>query len=138
MMKRILPISCGSVPGASSPSPARGKRHPVSPVRNAVGRLAAVWAWLRKQQQSHSHPRQLRLEETISFGQKRFIALVRVDGQRLLLGGGATEVALLANLGAVEPFSAQRHEPAVAQMRAPVKRTRRRTANAKVEPEQCI
>lgn len=99
--------------------------------------MEAGCKWVVRQQQSRSCARRLRLEETISLGQKRFLALVQVDGQRLLVGGGATEVTLLANLGAAEPFSALLKEKAVAPFAAPPRRTRKRATKPKTEPEKC-
>ena len=34
----------------------------------------------------------------LSLGEKRFVAIVQVDGEQFLLGGSATQVALLAKL----------------------------------------
>ena len=42
--------------------------------------------------------RRLRVSETISLGEKRFLSIVEVDGQDFLIGGGATGVALLAHV----------------------------------------
>ncbi len=42
--------------------------------------------------------RRLRVIETVSLGDKRFVSIVKVDGREYLLGGGTT-VALLAKLG---------------------------------------
>ena len=67
--------------------------------------LSKVWSWLRTLPQTRSNSRRLQLEETVSLGQKRFVAVVRVDGQRMLIGGGVQEVTLLANLGPAEEFA---------------------------------
>lgn len=43
-------------------------------------------------------PKQLRVAETVSLGEKRFVAIVQVEGQRFLIGGGASGVSLLTEL----------------------------------------
>ena len=59
--------------------------------------LARVWTWLQKQH-AFSAKKQLRVSDTVSLGEKRFIALVHVEGQKFLIGGGASGVSLLAEL----------------------------------------
>jgi flagellar biogenesis protein FliO len=46
----------------------------------------------------------LKVSETISLGEKRFVAVIQVDGLQFLLGGGATNVTLLTQLNATETF----------------------------------
>lgn len=41
---------------------------------------------------------------TVSLGDKRFVAVIQVDGLQFLVGGGATNVALLAQLNGKESF----------------------------------
>jgi flagellar biogenesis protein FliO len=43
--------------------------------------------------------KRLRVAETVSLGEKRFVALVSVEGREFLIGGGASGVSLLATLG---------------------------------------
>ena len=47
----------------------------------------------------------MRLCETISLGEKRFLAIVQVDEERILIGGSASTVALLTRLPEKEQFS---------------------------------
>jgi flagellar biogenesis protein FliO len=42
--------------------------------------------------------RHLRLAETVSLGEKRFVAVVQFERERFLIGGTANAVALLATL----------------------------------------
>ncbi len=59
--------------------------------------------------------RRLRVNETVSLGDKRFVSIVAVDGVDYLIGGGAASVALLTRLG---PTGAPRtFEDAVADAR---------------------
>jgi hypothetical protein len=41
------------------------------------------------------------VSETISLGEKRFVAIVAVEGREFLIGGGVSGMSLLAQLGAV-------------------------------------
>ena len=49
--------------------------------------------------------RRLRVSETVSLGEKRFVSIVELDGQAFLIGGGTAGVSLLAELS---PASEQR------------------------------
>lgn len=42
--------------------------------------------------------KRLCVAETVSLGEKRFVALLKVDGQEFLIGGGSTGVSVLAML----------------------------------------
>jgi flagellar biogenesis protein FliO len=65
--------------------------------------LGLVTAWLRAiraQVRRRRKKRTLRLCETLSLGEKRFLAVVRVDRKRFLLGGAGNSVSLLTELPA--------------------------------------
>jgi flagellar biogenesis protein FliO len=51
-------------------------------------------------------PRQLRLCETVSLGEKRVVAIIQYENHKFLLGGSASSVNLLARLGEATDFSA--------------------------------
>ncbi len=42
--------------------------------------------------------RRLKLQETVQLGDKRFVAILRVDGEEFLLGGGTAGVSILGQL----------------------------------------
>ena len=42
--------------------------------------------------------RRLSVSETVALGEKRFVALLKIDGQEFLIGGGSGGVSLLATL----------------------------------------
>lgn len=65
--------------------------------------LARAWGWLQKQN-AFSGKKQLRVCETVSLGEKRFVAVVQIDGQKFLIGGGSAGVSLLSELD-TEPES---------------------------------
>jgi flagellar biogenesis protein FliO len=50
-------------------------------------------------------PRQLRLCESLSLGEKRLVAVIQYGGQRFLVGGGPQSVNLLARLGKVNKLA---------------------------------
>lgn len=61
------------------------------------GMLSRSWAWLIERHAKCASKR-MRLEETVSLGEKRIVALIQVDGQRFLIGGGSSGVSLLTAL----------------------------------------
>ena len=67
-----------------------------------AGPYTAAWDTLRalvsKGLLQPKRQRRLRVSETVSLGEKRFLSIVEVDGQDFLIGGGATGVALLAHV----------------------------------------
>jgi hypothetical protein len=52
--------------------------------------------------------RRLKVLETVSLGEKRFVSILHIDGEEFLLGGSASSVVVLAKLdrpvSATEPF----------------------------------
>lgn len=66
--------------------------------------ISRSWKYIRAQQAVRSNSKRLQLAETISLGEKRFVAVIRVDGREFLIGGGATNVALLTQLNAKPSF----------------------------------
>ena len=70
----------------------------------AVTMTASVWprllrAFLALPSQRTQRP--LVLRSTLPLGGKRFVALIEVEGERFLIGGGSQSVNLLARLAAV-------------------------------------
>jgi flagellar biogenesis protein FliO len=68
---------------------------------------ANLWWWLRARscwariaRLRRSHPRRLRLTETLPLGERRFVAVLEFEEFRFLLGGTASSVVLLARLDA--------------------------------------
>jgi hypothetical protein len=73
-------------------------------LQNSKGLLPSIWRWIRKQQAARSSNKRLQVSATASLGEKRFVAVVQVDGMEFLVGGGPTNVALLAQLSAKVRF----------------------------------
>ncbi len=64
----------------------------------AVARLRLAWRWVERKRVLQLTSRRLRVAETISLGDKRFVSILQVDGAQFLIGGSATNVQLLACL----------------------------------------
>jgi hypothetical protein len=67
--------------------------------RDEPSLLVRAWTWLQKKY-TLTATKRLRVAETVSLGEKRFVALISVEGREFLIGGGAAGVSLLAQLGA--------------------------------------
>ena len=57
-----------------------------------------MYNWASQQLKSHQTKKRLRVCETVSLGEKRFVAVVEIDGEQFLVGGAAGSVATLARL----------------------------------------
>ena len=70
-----------------------------------VGQSETRWAiargWMRRlRRRLRARPEKLlRLTETLSLGERRFLAVVEVEQQKFLIGGTSSSVCLLARLG---------------------------------------
>jgi hypothetical protein len=59
------------------------------------GFLGKALSWFQARAAAPSH---LRLAETVSLGEKRFVAIIHVEGRKFLIGGGTAGVSLLTQL----------------------------------------
>jgi len=69
---------------------------------------SAVWEWAARWFSAirvRRAPRQLRVAESVSLGEKRIVAVIEYQGQKFLVGGGSASVNLLARLGEGADFS---------------------------------
>jgi flagellar biogenesis protein FliO len=78
--------------------------------------LARIWQWLTALGRSHPS-RQLRLQETLALGERRFLAVVEFERQKFLIAGTGNSVAMLSPLPTEwsakvnpEPEAAHEHE----------------------------
>src|SRR5262245_3478498 len=64
------------------------------------GWWVVAWRWAQGlRQKMHARPEKLlRLSETLSLGERRFLAVVEFQKQKFLIGGTASSVCLLADL----------------------------------------
>jgi flagellar biogenesis protein FliO len=68
---------------------------------HAWAALLQVWKWLTRCSRgvlARGVSRRLKVAETVSLGEKRFISILQVDGEQFLVGGSASNVVLLARL----------------------------------------
>jgi flagellar biogenesis protein FliO len=89
---------------------------------NPTGLLSRAWRWIRERQTARSNPRRLQVTATASLGEKRFVAVIQVDGRQFLIGGGPTNIALLAQLDGNESFEDRLQETMAATEEAPVRK----------------
>jgi flagellar biogenesis protein FliO len=59
---------------------------------------AARFLWQRVSRVTHRQPRGLRLCESLSLGERRFVAVVEFESARFLLGGTSGSLVLLTKL----------------------------------------
>jgi hypothetical protein len=67
--------------------------------------LTGAWNYSRRQLVSRQSRKRLRVCESVSLGEKRFVAVIEVDGEQFLVGGAASSVATLARLEPTQEFS---------------------------------
>jgi hypothetical protein len=70
---------------------------PGRPRFNVLGR---AWSWVHSKY-ALTATRRMRVVETLPLGEKRFVAVVRVEQREFLVGGGSSGVSLLAQLDPV-------------------------------------
>jgi hypothetical protein len=61
------------------------------------GSLSRAFSWL-KSNRAFGSEKQMRVLETVSLGEKRFVSILQVDGRKFLIGGSASSVSLLTGL----------------------------------------
>lgn len=89
-----------------------GHDRPINPyprgmLWTAANFLRSSWQWLQRTRAAQTAARRLRVTETVSLGDKRFLSIVQVDDAQFLIGSSATNVQLLAQLGS-QPGGAAR------------------------------
>jgi len=67
--------------------------------------LTRTWTWTQQKLKSAQVRKRLRVCETVSLGEKRFIAVIQVDGEQFLVGGSSNSVSTLAHLEPRPEFS---------------------------------
>jgi hypothetical protein len=103
--------------------------------KNTGKQISHSWKSLRAQQIARSSSKRLQVVATVSLGEKRFVAVIQVDGKEFLVGGGATNVALLAQLGPGKSFDGVLAETmnlteGTAPLKQPTKRVRKKMVAA--------
>ena len=67
-------------------------------LQHTTGLLSRGWNWIQARRAANSTAKRLSVATSVSLGEKRFVAVIQVDGRQFLIGGGSTNVALLAQL----------------------------------------
>jgi hypothetical protein len=70
-----------------------------------LGWMTGAWKFTRRQLASRQSRKRLRVCESVSLGEKRFVAVIEVDGEQFLVGGASSSVATLARLEPTQEFS---------------------------------
>lgn len=73
--------------------------------RRILTRVLWAWHWLQKCRQLQLASKRLVLCETVSLGEKRFVAIVKVDGRQFLVGAAAGSVSMLSRLNEQDEFA---------------------------------
>jgi flagellar biogenesis protein FliO len=76
-------------------------RERASTLQNLKTSFSRAFRWVKEQQITGNGTKRLRVSETVSLGEKRFVAVVEVDGLHFLVGGGPSNVSMLAHLNPV-------------------------------------
>lgn len=98
------------------------------PVQNSGGLVSRAWNWIRARQAGRTSARRLQVATTVSLGEKRFLAVIQVDGHQFLIGGGATNVALLAQLQPKDSFGELLNETITVPSKQPANRSKMQDA----------
>ncbi len=88
---------------ANSSSPAQSL-----PQAHWAAALKTTWQWLRGAV-VRRRVRRLRISETLSLGERRFLAIIEFDGQEFLLAGCGSSLELLARLEGGKIIEPVRH-----------------------------
>ena len=92
-----------TAPDLDAPSSPAAEVVPFPGKRSLV--IRGIWQRLASLLSRHSLQKRMRVCESVSLGEKRFLAIVRVDSESLLLGGAPGNVSLLARLSEPQAFS---------------------------------
>ena len=71
--------------------------------------LARIWTafqWTLQRVTVKQARKNLKVCENVSLGEKRFVAVIQVDGERFLIGGSSSSVSLLTRLQEQKSLSA--------------------------------
>jgi hypothetical protein len=72
----------------------------------AAALVSRMWRWLLDRHRLQMAAKRLCLCETVSLGEKRFLAIVKVDDRHFLVGGAPGSVTMLAQLTGQHQFAA--------------------------------
>jgi hypothetical protein len=98
-------VARGTPPIAFTPRPEPAPL-PEPSARKLLGPspMVRAWSWLHTKYVQTATKR-LRVAETVSLGEKRFVSIVSIEGREFLIGGGTSGVTLLAQLGPAQELA---------------------------------
>jgi flagellar biogenesis protein FliO len=64
----------------------------------SMNTLMRMWNWIQQKFSVQRTRKRLRVCESVSLGEKRFVAVIQVDGEQFLVGGSSNSVSTLARL----------------------------------------
>lgn len=73
-------------------------RSDIALLQPMLSQARSAWNWLQSRRSAQLAARRLRVAETLSLGEKRFVSILEVDGTQYLIGGSAGNVQLLTRL----------------------------------------
>jgi flagellar biogenesis protein FliO len=87
-------------------------------LRPIITHATFIWKWIEQKRTQQISARRLKVTETVSLGEKRFVSILQVDGAQFLIGGSSANVSLLAILDKKEMSTDTpwRQAPASAEM----------------------
>ncbi|MGH9538524.1 MAG: flagellar biosynthetic protein FliO [Terriglobales bacterium] len=65
----------------------------------------SVFKWIAQRARAQQARKNLRVCESVSLGEKRFVAVVQVDAERFLIGGSSSSVSMLTRLQEAKTLS---------------------------------
>ncbi len=80
------------------------RSHGENPIVQFREGLRKALRWMQERREAQIAAKRLRVCETVSLGEKRFLALVQVDGKQFLVGGAPNSVSMLAALDSQPTF----------------------------------
>ena len=60
--------------------------------------LRSAWKWVDQSYTRQRLSKRLKVAETVSLGEKRFVSILQVDGAQFLIAGTANSISLLATM----------------------------------------
>jgi flagellar biogenesis protein FliO len=106
----------------------------LSTIRASTSFLARAWAWVLERHSTRAGNKRLRVAKTVSLGEKRFVAVVQVDGRHFLLAGSPTNIVLLAQLDDKEPFEKVLRQTMKPPRKHPAKQAKKRASAKRAQP----
>ncbi len=78
----------------------------VPPTFNRIAvQLQSVCRWISGKYVTQRQSRRMKVSETVSLGEKKFVSILQVDGTQFLVGGTANSITLLATLDSNSNFA---------------------------------